>query len=319
MKGKSLVLLLGLVFCFISISSFAHSKDKQDELKKMLLEDDAFQAILQFYEYDKDIPLAAAVVEKMDQKKFTKEKIVFRGAHDYRVPGYLAIPMTGTPPYPCVLQIHGMTLSKEDFWQSNSYHKGHLLTQALLHEGIAVLALDAQYHGERIIFNDFQSTYVMVFQEKKLNRLREMVVQTIVDYRRAIDYLETRKEIDPNRIGVIGYSLGGTMSLILSGVDSRIKVTTACVAPLLMHPISPDQPDLSAIAPYNFIRVINGQPVLMLMGRNDYEVNYTVDEAQTFYDLIKGEAKEIVFYDCEHRLPEGHVLKALQWFKNHIQ
>ena len=200
MRGKSSVLLLGLVFCFIYISLLAHSEDKQDELQKMLLGDEAFQAILQFYQYDKDIPLDAPVVEK-----------------------------------------------------------------------------------------------------------------------KVIDYLETRKDIDPNRIGVIGYSLGGTMSLILTGVDSRIKVTSACVAPLLMHPISPDQPDLSAIAPYNFIRVINRLPVLMLMGRNDYEINYTVDEAQAFYDLIKGESKEIVFYDCEHRLPEEHVSKALQWFKNHIQ
>ena len=99
----------------------------------------------------------------MDQEKYVREKIVFRGARDYRVPGYLAVPKTGTPPYPCVLQIHGMTLSKENFWRSDSYHKGHLLTPALLDAGFAVLALDAQYHGERIIYNDFQSTAIMVF------------------------------------------------------------------------------------------------------------------------------------------------------------
>ena len=109
------------------------------------------------------------------------------------------------------------------------------------------------------------------------------------------------------------------MSLILTGVDSRIKVTTACVAPLLMPLIFPDQPDLSAIAPYNFIRVINERPFLMLMGQKDSEVNYTVEEAQAFYDFIKGESKEIVFYDCEHRLPEEHVPKAVHWLKNHIK
>lgn len=64
-----------------------------------------------------------------------------------------------------------------------------------------MLALDAQYHGERSLFNDFESTFTMVFQKQWINRLREMVVQTIVDYRRAIDYLETRKEIDPDRSG----------------------------------------------------------------------------------------------------------------------
>ncbi len=319
MKKLLMIFLSVLFFCICSISALADQESKLSELQKMLLGDEAFQAILQFYQYDKDIPLDAAVVETMDQEKFVREKVVLRGAYDYRVPGYLAIPKTGAPPYPCVLQIHGMTLSKEDFWRSDSYHKGHLLTPALLDAGFAVLALDAQYHGERIIFNDFQSTLIMLFRKHWINRMREMVVQTVVDYRRAIDYLETRKEIDPNRIGVIGYSLGGTMSLILTGVDTRIKVTTACVAPLLMHPIFPDQPDLSAIAPYNFIRAINGRPVLMLMGRNDYEVNYTVAEAKASYDLIEGESKEIVFYDSEHQLPEEHVSKAAGWFKNHLK
>jgi predicted esterase len=319
MKKLLTILSVGLLLCICSISALADEDSKLAELQKMLLGDEAFQAILQFYQYDKDIPLDAAVVETMDQEKYVREKIVFRGAYDYRVPRYLAIPKTGAPPYPCVLQIHGMTLSKEDFWRSDSYHKGHLLTPALLDAGFAVLALDAQYHGERIIFNDFQSTLIMLFQKGWINRLREMVVQTVVDYRRAIDYLETRKDVDQERVGVIGYSLGGTISLILTGVDSRIKVTTACVAPLLMHPIFPDQPDLSAIAPYNFIRAVNKRPVLMLMGRKDYEVNYKVEEARALFDLIEGESKEIVFYDSEHQFPEEHVSKAAGWFKNYLK
>lgn len=318
MRSKSLISLLSLVFCLCSLSALAHLEDKQAELKKILIGDEAYQAILQFYQYDKDIPLDSAVVEKVDRKEYLREKIVFRGANDYRVPGYLAIPKAGKLPYPCVLQIHGMTLSKSDFWVNDSYHRGNLLTKNLLAEGIAVLALDAQYHGERSIFNDFESTAIMLFQKKRINRLREMVVQTIVDYRRAIDYLETRKEIDPYRIGVIGYSLGGSMSFVLTGVDSRIKVTIACVSPTLMRQRWPNQHNISAIAPYNFVRAIKGRPLLMLMGRND-NFNYTVEEARALYELIEGESKEIVFYDSEHRLPEEHISKALEWFKNHIK
>lgn len=318
MRSKVFVSLLCLVLCLFSLSIQGYQNDKKAELQKMLLGDEAFQAILQFYQYDKEIPLDAAVAETMDEKQYVREKIVFRGANDYRVPGYLAVPKTGTSPYPCVLQIHGMTLSKEDFWGSDSYHKGHLLTPALLDAGFAVLALDAQYHGERIIFNDFQTTSIMLFRKHWINRLREMVVQTIVDYRRAIDYLETRKEIDPNRIGVIGYSLGGSMSFVLAGVDPRIKVLTACVSPTLMRQRWPNQHNISAIAPYNFIRAIKGRPVLMLMGRND-NFNYTVEEARALYDLIEADSKEIVFYDCKHRLPAEHASKALEWFMNNFK
>jgi dipeptidyl aminopeptidase/acylaminoacyl peptidase len=318
-KSKFIGLLLGLVFCICSILVFSSQEDlKAEHSKKMVLSDEAFQAILQFYQYDKEIPLDAIVIESSDEKDYVREKIVFRGANDYRVPGYLAIPKTGVPPYPCVMQIHGMTLSKEDFWRSDSYHRGHLLSQALLAEGFAVLALDAQYHGERIIFNDFQSTLVMVFRKGWINRLREMTTQTVMDYRRAIDYLETRKEIDLNRIGVIGYSLGGVESFILTGVDPRIKVLTACVTPSIIRQRWPDQHNLSAIAPTNFVRAIKGRAILMLMGRND-EFNCTVEEARSLYNLIEGESKELVFYDSGHRLPEEHVSKVLKWFKNYLE
>lgn len=94
MRDTSFVLLLSLVFCICSMLALAHSEDKQTEHQKMILSDDAFQAILQFYQYDKEIPLDAAVVEESNREDCVHEKIVFRGANDYRVPGYLAIPKT---------------------------------------------------------------------------------------------------------------------------------------------------------------------------------------------------------------------------------
>lgn len=313
-----LVLLLCFLFSPCVLPSLADDNDQLIEIKSILIGDEAYQTILQFYQYDKDIPLDPAVVEKQDTAEYVREKIVFRGANDYRVPGYLAIPKVGSPPYPCVLQIHGMTLSKSDFWANDSYHRGNLITKKLLAGGIAVLALDAQYHGERSIYNDFESTAVMLFQQQRINRLRQMVVQTILDYRRAMDYLETRKEIDANRIGLIGYSLGGSMSFVLTGVDSRIKATVSCVSPTLSRQRWPNQQNISAIAPHNFVRAIKERPILMLMGRND-AFNYTVEEASALYDLIKGESKEIVFYESKHRLPEEHVAKAIEWLKHYIR
>jgi predicted esterase len=158
----------------------------------------------------------------------------------------------------------------------------------------------------------------MVFRKGWINRLREMVVQTVVDYRKAIDYLTTREEIDPERIGVIGYSLGGATAIILTGVDTRVKVLTACVTPSFMRIRWPDQHHLSAIAPINFVPAIKGRPTLMLMGRNDTG-QCTVEEAKARYDLIEGESKELVFYESGHRLPEEHISKATEWLRNHLK
>ena len=55
----------------------------------------------------------------------------------------------------------------------------------------------------------------------------------------------------------------------------------------------------------------------MLMGKND-DSQYTVEEATALFDLVEGESKEIVFYDCRHRLPEEHVFKTVEWFRGHL-
>jgi hypothetical protein len=55
----------------------------------------------------------------------------------------------------------------------------------------------------------------------------------------------------------------------------------------------------------------------MLMGKNDTS-QYTVAGARALYDLVEGDAKEIFFYDCKHRLPEEHVRKVLNWFIKHL-
>ena len=48
------------------------------------------------------------------------------------------------------------------------------------------------------------------------------------DDMRTVDYLITRPEVDPRRIGCVGVSLGGHRSLYLAGLDERIAA--ACVA-----------------------------------------------------------------------------------------
>ncbi len=46
----------------------------------------------------------------------------------------------------------------------------------------------------------------------------------IFNHMRCVDYLISRAEVDPERIGVIGHSLGGHNSLFVAAFDERIKV-----------------------------------------------------------------------------------------------
>ena len=102
------------------------------------------------------------------------------------------------------------------------------------------------------------------------------------DCRRAIDYQETRGDIDKSHIGVIGHSLGGIETFALTALDSRIRVVVACVTPVGAL----DRMGDPVRAPRNFARALNGRPSLMQMGRNDPFCNEA--QAQGLFDIIPG-------------------------------
>jgi dienelactone hydrolase len=174
----------------------------------------------------------------------------------------------------------------------------------LLDKGYAVMALDAQYHGERAVYNDYIDPGEMVFQRNWRIRYSNLLTQTIVDYRRAIDYLASRDDIDTTRVGVIGYSMGGHMTFILGAVDPRIKAVVACVVPA-----TPGMP----IAASTFARSMGSAPLLMMMAEHDQF--YSVEQAQQLYDAVPGNDKAIHFFDSGHSLPVEYVAQVLDWIE----
>jgi dienelactone hydrolase len=269
--------------------------------------DEAFQAIAQFYDYDRELPLDARVVGRDELPDAVREKIVFDGVRDSRVPALLGIPKAGSGPHPLVLQIDGLTGSKDRWWEEGAWSHGGELTHALLALGIAVLAIDAQYHGERGAGNDFASPGDMSWGPEPLpNRFREMVVQSTVEARRALDYAATRSEIDASRIGVIGISMGGIMTFALAGLDPRVSAAVACVTP---------PRTASALAPQTFAPRVRA-PFLMLMGRaDDY---YDAAQTRTLYGLLGSASKDLVVYDGGHQLPAEYTQRAVAWLARHL-
>jgi len=219
----------------------------------------------------------------------------------------------GEGPSACVLLLHGWSGSKESWWQEGNYISGGDARGALLNAGFAVLALDAQCHGDRISVNDFAPVNHHVDPEASQPRKgyftqEDIYIQTTRDYRRAIDYLATRKEIDAARIGVLGYSMGGTQAYLLAGVEPRVRAAVAVAAPAERSKWSP-------IAPQNFIRAIGQRPLLSIMGTSDEMC--TREHARARQALF-GAGHEPVFLDGGHRLPADYVPHAVDWLKTHL-
>jgi dienelactone hydrolase len=274
---------------------------------------EAFTVLTAFYDYDREIPLEARVVELLDTASGVRRKVVFRSARGFLVPGYLEFPTEGEPPYPCVLLLHGWSGAKENWWEDGNYINGGEARRALLAKGYAVFALDSQGHGDRIAENDYH--VVNLYNEpgaeprKNYFTLREVVMQTVVDYRRGLDYLATRSDIAMSRLGLLGYSLGGFQALALTATEPRIKVAVGCVVPVAW---SQDV----VLAPANYARGLGTRPLCLLLGRQD-EVSDAV-QARQGYGLVEGPNTKILFYDAGHQLPVEYVRDAVAFIAAHL-
>ena len=274
------------------------------------LGEQAYHAVVRFYEYDRRQALNVRIAETRTDERYVREKIVFDGALGRRAVGYLALPRIRRPPYRCVLLLHDLAGSKEDWWDNNSYPRGGHITQMLLAAGHAVFMLDAEFHGERIGANDFEPPRVMTLHKGEWNRFRHVIVQTVTDYRRALDYLETRREVENTKIGVLGYGMGGLMTFALTAVDKRLATSVACATPIFKDA-------LAVYAPYHYCRALEDRSFLMLMARKD-EL-YSAGEAERLYNMVPGKDKNLVFFDGDHRLPRAYTAEAVRWLKLYLR
>jgi dienelactone hydrolase len=204
------------------------------------------------------------VLEQVDCGDFIRERITFATSPITRVPAYVLIPKNLKAPAPAMVDLHshgGMFLfGKEKVMDlgnnhvaMGSYHEvnydGRPTATALVRRGYVVITIDACMFGERRVMMDadlklgWDRSKYSLSDVEKLNQVCRTKEATIVkaltlagatwpgvvfwDDLRTVDYLLTRPEVDPNRIGCQGVSMGGYRALFLAALDTRIRA--ACV------------------------------------------------------------------------------------------
>ncbi|MCS6950939.1 MAG: alpha/beta fold hydrolase [bacterium] len=305
--GATFALLLAVAGC-------AHTQDTSP-LRALPYE--------QLYAYDRDLPLNAEVTEQQRANGYILYRVQYNSVHDKRVPAWWCLPTTGTPPYPCVLIMHGYGGDKKGL---------QVLAPAFAQRGISTLAIDAEYHGERKQpERDLLSPYPY--------RNRDALVQTVIDLRRAIDFLQSRREIDAKRIGYIGLSMGGILGGILAGVDERVQAPILIVAGgdwgyLFRHSQHPTAVQLrekhadlfqnpqkmnevfGPVDPVNWVARIAPRPLLMINGNGD---NIVPRECTERLFAAAREPKEIVWLEGGHFPQPDLVLRKVdEWLSKHL-
>jgi len=269
--------------------------------------------VSKYYNYDKGHPLLDSVNVLKDTIDYKLSYITFQSVHNKKVTGLLTIPKEDNNPLPVVILLHGLGDRKT----VDYIEYGH---DMLYKNGYAVLRIDISNHGDRI-----EHEFDFDLMGDTRYRTREVVTQTVFDLRRAVDFIEMRKELDINRIGFLGISLGGITGTIFCGVEERVKVPVIVLAGgqlNLMYgkkALSEETKDFTGIIePKNFVRQISPRPLLMQNADNDEVIPPIM--SKLLYKKAK-RPKEIIWYPAKHRtIPIQQVYQdGIDWFDKYLK
>ncbi len=168
-----------------------------------------------------DVPLYARELSTEQREGHTRIALDWLVEPGLRVPAWLLIPDGLDGPAPAVLFIHGHSDGARSAavgdppWVDDEHHAGAL---RLAEAGYVVLAPDVRSFGETGTWAEHQ-------HYAELLHFQGLVAYGVftADMMRALDVLSARPEVDPERIGVTGLSMGGQLTAYLTALDPRVK------------------------------------------------------------------------------------------------
>jgi len=178
-----------------------------------------------FGEFPRKTALHAKVTRVTEYAKFRIENVVFESRPGFLVTANLYVPNHLRGPAPAILGNCGHDLTGKASDENQSY------SQELAQCGFVVLTFDPIAQGERdqypglptshALRTDCGQAHTVLGQQLQLSG--EFLGSWMVwDGMRALDYLLTRPEVDPSRVGTTGSSGGGCLSTLLWGLEKRL-------------------------------------------------------------------------------------------------
>jgi len=275
---------------------------RRDFLKEKPVSQEVYRLYLRLYAYDK-----TNLHEKIETSDTTpdwiQQRVTLDAAYGHeRLILHVFLPRTASAPYQTVVFFPGadviyMNSSKLMRTQDFEFfiRSGHVLVFPVYKSTFE------RNDGYEFNYPDESNVY------------KEHIIDWVKDLSRTIDYLETRPEIDTDKIAYYGLSLGGYLGGIIPAVESRISLVMLNVGGLHFRR---SQPEVDAI---NFVPHIK-VPVLMINGKYDYYFPYETSQ-RPMYELLgtPRERKKLFVVDASHGVPDVVAAKeCLDWIDRYF-
>jgi dienelactone hydrolase len=272
------------------------------------------------------VPLDVRITEQIQTAHFTRKKLTYLAEAGDRVPAYLFMPRDAAARPPAVLCLHQTTprgkAEPAGIGPSPDMH----YALELANRGYVVLAPDYPSFGEYSY--DFRT-----------GRYQSGTMKAIWNNIRAIDLLQSLSEVNPERIGCIGHSLGGHNALFTAAFDTRLKaVVSNCgftsfpkyyggnlkgwTSDRYMPRIATTYGSKPEAVPFDFPEVVAAlAPRAFLAIAPVHDDNFEVSgvrdvmsAAAPVYELLGGKQKLMALYpDCTHAFPAHSRRAAYAW------
>lgn len=174
---------------------------------------------------DMSLPLDAKVTNTLETEEFTLEQILYRSTAHTWVSASMYLPKGVTYPAPAVLFVCG-------HWPEGRLAQQYrMVCQTLVRAGLVVFAIDPSGQGERPNFYDPKTGEYAILRTvpdhdgcgiPSIANGEFLERWFLCDQMRAVDYMLTRPEIDPERIGITGNSGGGLQTVSMMVADERL-------------------------------------------------------------------------------------------------
>jgi dienelactone hydrolase len=326
---------------------------------------------LLLYEPEKVDP-RPETLERVDCGDFWRERVTFRTTPEIRVPAFVLVPKHAKRPAPGIVALHdhgGFYLwGKEKLHHlpdenpvltkfKAEYYGGRSIADELARQGYVVVVIDMFYWGERRMLLDddppewkqrpaaISAEQIQAFNQRS-SQNEQLLGRTLFlagltwagimfwDDIRTVDYLLTRPEVDPHRIGCVGLSVGGLRSAHLAALDGRIKAAVVvgwmcALLPLLKdHIVNTvghtklvpgltrwmDLPDVAAMAIPARLLVINGRQDGLFTVAGMEEAHHKL--ADSYRKAGVPDHFRARMYDTPHQFNRDMQAEAWEWLRS---